>query len=90
MPPLSTTHAGAAPAAAVTCHQDDSNRGMVNAEFLAHCKQGVRIVNVARGEQWGAANATCMTGSGQLAVQEGCVHHDCGMSWGCPNRSSRG
>lgn len=23
---------------------------MVNAEFLAHCKQGVRIVNVARGE----------------------------------------
>lgn len=36
--------------AAVTCHQDDSNRGMVNAEFLAHCKQGVRIVNVARGE----------------------------------------
>jgi len=34
----------------VTCHQDESNRGMVNAEFLAHCKQGVRIVNVARGE----------------------------------------
>eukprot|EP00887_Chlorella_sp_A99_P000709 scaffold5.g709.t1 len=33
----------------LTCHQDASSRGMVNAEFLGHCKQGVRIVNVARG-----------------------------------------
>ncbi|KAL4434238.1 hypothetical protein ABPG75_000679 [Micractinium tetrahymenae] len=34
---------------AVTCHQDEQNRGMIGADFLAHCKQGVRIVNVARG-----------------------------------------
>ncbi|KAL4418773.1 hypothetical protein ABPG77_010378 [Micractinium sp. CCAP 211/92] len=34
---------------AVTCHQDEQNRGMVGAEFLAHCKRGVRIINVARG-----------------------------------------
>jgi lactate dehydrogenase-like 2-hydroxyacid dehydrogenase len=36
---------------AVTCQQDESNRGMVNAELLGHCKPGVRIVNVARGKQ---------------------------------------
>lgn len=35
---------------ALTCHQDAHNRGMVGREFLSHCKQGVRIVNVARGE----------------------------------------
>lgn len=34
---------------AVTCHQDEQNRGMVGGEFLAHCKPGVRIINVARG-----------------------------------------
>jgi hypothetical protein len=36
-------------APAVTCHQDEHNRGMVDAKFLAACKPGVRIVNVARG-----------------------------------------
>ncbi|PRW58809.1 kinase [Chlorella sorokiniana] len=41
--------AGEADIIALTCHQDESNRSMVNAEFLAHCKQGVCIVNVARG-----------------------------------------
>ncbi|PSC74029.1 glyoxylate reductase hydroxypyruvate reductase isoform X2 [Micractinium conductrix] len=34
---------------ALTCHQDEHNRGMVDADFLAHCKPGVRIVNIARG-----------------------------------------
>ena len=34
---------------AVTCHQDENSRGMVDAKFLAACKPGVRIVNVARG-----------------------------------------
>lgn len=33
----------------VTCSQDASNRGMVGKEFLASCKDGVRLVNVARG-----------------------------------------
>lgn len=33
----------------VTCPQNEENRGMVNRGFLAHCKDGVRIVNVARG-----------------------------------------
>ncbi|EFN57851.1 hypothetical protein CHLNCDRAFT_143308 [Chlorella variabilis] len=28
---------------------DEHNRGMIGAEFLSHCKPGVRIVNVARG-----------------------------------------
>lgn len=48
----------ALPGAAVTCHQDEQNRGMVGAEFLAHCKRGVRIINVARGE------AACPVGQG--------------------------
>lgn len=34
---------------AVTCKQDASNLGMINREFLNACKDGVRIVNVARG-----------------------------------------
>ena len=33
----------------VTCRLDATNAGMVGAAFLATCKQGVRIVNVARG-----------------------------------------
>ena len=37
----------------VTCHQDSENRGMVGQAFLSHCKEGVRIVNVARGAQLG-------------------------------------
>lgn len=56
----------------MTCHQDDSNRGMVNAEFLAHCKQGVRIVNVARGKEWGAAlQQRALLVVGQLSLQAG-------------------
>lgn len=41
--------AGEADIIAMTCHQDEHNRGMINAAFLSHCKPGVRIVNVARG-----------------------------------------
>lgn len=41
--------AGDADLVVMTCHQDDRNRGMVGEEFLAACKDGVRIVNVARG-----------------------------------------
>ena len=33
----------------VTCKQDASNAGMINKDFLKSCKNGVRIVNVARG-----------------------------------------
>lgn len=33
----------------VTCPQTPENRGFVNRAFLSHCKDGVRIVNVARG-----------------------------------------
>ena len=40
----------------LTCHQDASSRGLVDGEFLGHCKRGVRIVNVARG---GAALPSC-------------------------------
>lgn len=41
----------------LTCHQDAQNRGMVGHDFLSHCKVGVRIVNVARGE--GLAPCVC-------------------------------
>ncbi|GAB4816694.1 hypothetical protein N2152v2_003740 [Parachlorella kessleri] len=41
--------AAAADLVVVTCHQDSENKGMVGREFLGHCKEGIRIVNVARG-----------------------------------------
>jgi phosphoglycerate dehydrogenase-like enzyme len=41
--------AGNADIIIVTCKQDESNKGLINEEFLRHCKTGVRIVNVARG-----------------------------------------
>jgi D-3-phosphoglycerate dehydrogenase len=34
---------------AFTCSLNDRNRHMLNAEVLARCKRGVRVVNVARG-----------------------------------------
>lgn len=33
----------------LTCVQTESTRGMINAEFLNSCKDGISIVNVARG-----------------------------------------
>ena len=33
----------------LTCHLDNSTKGMVNTAFLEHCSPGVHIVNVARG-----------------------------------------
>jgi lactate dehydrogenase-like 2-hydroxyacid dehydrogenase len=42
--------AGEADLVAVTCHQDEQSRGLVGGRFLRHCRRGVRIVNVARGE----------------------------------------
>lgn len=41
--------ASAADIIIITCKQDSENVEMINADFLSHCKHGVRVVNVARG-----------------------------------------
>ena len=45
----------------LTCSQTELTKGMVNSAFLQACKPGVRVINVARGDQLMHAAATSKT-----------------------------
>ena len=50
----------------LTCKQDATNLGMINTEFLNSCKDGVRIVNVARGGLLEYADVLAGLNSGKI------------------------
>jgi len=51
---------------AFTCSLNDRNRHMLNADVLARCKRGVRVVNVARGPLIDEAALVAALQSGQV------------------------
>ena len=57
---------GRADVVCICCTQDESNKGMINSEFLAAMKRGAALVNVARGGLFNHDDVLDALNSGQL------------------------